>query len=174
MLLANAEPLPRDLNIPALLADLPAQTLADSRRPIWFAHGQPLRKDADATRGFDFQNSRPIDDSLLQLQQRLEERLGARCEFSRAVTSLPANRANLDMSRAFEVAVLLRRRIEGPSGADCRFSAPEGCGRAAHSDLDCSRRLRATQRSATFASDAGRQDLSRDPSSDIVGWRIAA
>ena len=50
------------------------------------AHGKPLLKDLDATRGFDFQRSRPIDDSLLQLHQRFEQQLGSRCEFSRAVT----------------------------------------------------------------------------------------
>lgn len=86
VLLAHGTPLPRDLDVPTLLAALPSQAITDPHRAIWFAHGKPLLKDVDPSRGFDFQNSRPIDDSLLQVQQRIEERLGARCQFSRAVT----------------------------------------------------------------------------------------
>ena len=86
VLLARDEPLPSEVDIAGLLTGLPSQEVQDALRAIWFADGTPVSKTADRLRGIDVTENATIDDSLLQTQQMIQEKLGPHFSLSRAVS----------------------------------------------------------------------------------------
>jgi serine/threonine protein kinase len=83
LLLAGDKPLPSDLNLKSLLAGLPKLTLQDQRAPVLLdVAGQPS---GDTTRGADFSDSTPVNESLSKTQKVLTERLGSHFSLIRAV-----------------------------------------------------------------------------------------
>ncbi len=83
LLLGRDEPLPRDVDLQLLLAGLPLQVRQDPRSLAWFDNGVPRQ---DTVRGPRFFDPKKIDDPLLATHQALQERLGTRFTFLRAVS----------------------------------------------------------------------------------------
>jgi hypothetical protein len=69
VLLAGDRPLPAEVDVQRLSADMPSQRMLDPRRAIWFAAGRPITKAEDSARGIDLSESPPIDDPVLETQR---------------------------------------------------------------------------------------------------------
>jgi serine/threonine protein kinase len=83
LLLGRDEPLPRDVDLKSLLAGLPTQARQDPRSLAWFDNGVPRQ---DTVRGPRFFDPKRINDPLLATHQALQERLGSKFAFLRAVS----------------------------------------------------------------------------------------
>jgi serine/threonine protein kinase len=94
LLLAREEPLPRDVDIGSLFADLRPQASRYPREAAWFENGKLVRNEMDrgpinfADRGRPLDDEHlqiPIDEPVLQVQALLQTRLRALFPYSRAV-----------------------------------------------------------------------------------------
>jgi serine/threonine protein kinase len=83
VLLVREEPLPRDVDLAALLADLGAQTTPDLHAVGWFENGELVTGEKD--RAPNFKQARPSDHPVLRTQQRVQERVKGLFAYTRAV-----------------------------------------------------------------------------------------
>ncbi|MCC6123366.1 MAG: protein kinase [Pirellulales bacterium] len=86
LLLARAEPLPRDLDLKGFFTELPKAKPQNLQAPLWFVRGKRIPEDADSTRGPNFSNTSRIDDAVLRTQRIIQERLEPHFIFTRAVS----------------------------------------------------------------------------------------
>jgi serine/threonine protein kinase len=84
VLLVREEPLPRDVDLTALLADLGAQTTSDLQAAGWFQNGELVTGEKD--RGPSFKQARASDNPVLRTQQLVQERVKGHFAYTRAVT----------------------------------------------------------------------------------------
>jgi hypothetical protein len=82
VLLARDQPLPQEVNLARLLADLPRQQMRSPQALLWFTDGKPT---AGRDRAFSFDATK-IDDPLLEAQRRVQEALGPYFKLNRAVS----------------------------------------------------------------------------------------
>ncbi len=82
VLLARETPLPRDIDLSALLGELPRQSRQDARSAVWFENFQVTSGD----RGPNFFDVRRLDDPVLETQRLLKDRLGRHFSYSAAVS----------------------------------------------------------------------------------------
>jgi serine/threonine protein kinase len=77
LLLVRAEALPDDVDLRALLADLPPQPMPDPRALVWFKNGELVTgaKPGERTRGPQWFDAQRIDDPVYQTQRQIYERL---------------------------------------------------------------------------------------------------
>jgi hypothetical protein len=85
VLLARNDPLPPDVHLAQLLADLPKQPARDPHAVLWFAEGRSIGK-GGVSRGLALSDPKPIDDPQLKMQQLLWKRLGRYFPVQRAVS----------------------------------------------------------------------------------------
>jgi hypothetical protein len=84
VLLGRDTPLPRDVDLKALLAGLPPQKAQNNQSAVWFENGEVVRDEAE--RGFSSFDTHRIDDPVLATQELLKTRLGPFFRYSRAVS----------------------------------------------------------------------------------------
>jgi hypothetical protein len=84
VMLVRDTPLPLDVNLRELLADLPAQTMQNTQAVVWFENGAVVHGETD--RGPNLFNVQKIDDPVMQTQRLLKRKLGPLCAYSRAVS----------------------------------------------------------------------------------------
>jgi serine/threonine protein kinase len=83
LLLACREPIPQNFDLKSLLAGLPRLTFQDQHPLVAFDLGQSF---VDSTRGADFSDSAPLNDSLSKMQKLLADRLGRQFPLIRGVS----------------------------------------------------------------------------------------
>jgi len=86
LLLARNTPLPLEFKLEDQLSELPELTNQSSRALIWFADGVPISGPEDFLRAPDFSAPQQIDDSILQVQRLIHEKLSSHFKLMRAVS----------------------------------------------------------------------------------------
>jgi serine/threonine protein kinase len=81
--LARTTPLPPELPLKALFADLPAQPIQNGQMLVWLEKGEHSGSDG---RSLDFDNVKPMNNQAAKLKQQLEQRLKSHFELFRAVS----------------------------------------------------------------------------------------
>jgi serine/threonine protein kinase len=84
VMLVRETPLPRSVDLPAILGALPAQRMQHPQSAVWFENGAVVEGEAD--RGPNLFDVKRIDDPVLQTQGLLRNKLGRLCEYTRAVS----------------------------------------------------------------------------------------
>jgi hypothetical protein len=84
MLLVRQTPLPPEVALEPLLADVPPQRQQDPRAVVWFENGEVVRHETE--RAFALFDPQRIDDPVLQTQVVLQERLRPYFAYTRAVS----------------------------------------------------------------------------------------
>jgi hypothetical protein len=84
LLLVRPTPLPFEVALDRLLADMPPQRRQDPRAVVWFENGEVVRHEAE--RAFALFDPQRIDDPVLQTQVMLQDRLRPYFAYTRAVS----------------------------------------------------------------------------------------
>ena len=86
VLLARRTPLPRDVDLAALLGELPVQKEQDLGAAVWFENGRVVPRNTSHDRGPRLFDADRIDDPVLGTQRRIKDRLQPLFDFTCGVS----------------------------------------------------------------------------------------